>query len=128
MLMAESCFMERRNAQHHYDRLGETLREEISAMIEGELTDPRIGLATVTEVKMSPDGKAAHISVSVSGDDKEIEQTLLGLNAARSYIRRQLLDRLRIRHAPDLFFHLDRSQQYETRIDELLRRVKKRSQ
>lgn len=125
--MAES-FMERRNAQHHYDRLGETLREEISAMIEGELTDPRIGLATVTEVKMSPDGKAAHISVSVSGDDKEIEQTLLGLNAARSYIRRQLLDRLRIRHAPDLFFHLDRSQQYETRIDELLRRVKKRSQ
>jgi ribosome-binding factor A len=126
--MAESYFMERRNAQHHYDRLGETLREEISAMIEGELTDPRIGLATVTEVKMSPDGKAAHISVSVSGDDKEIEQTLLGLNAARSYIRRQLLDRLRIRHAPDLFFHLDRWQQYETRIDELLRRVKKRSQ
>ncbi|MGZ4824462.1 MAG: 30S ribosome-binding factor RbfA [Terriglobales bacterium] len=119
--------MEKRNAQHHYDRLGETLREEISAMIEGELTDPRIGLATVTEVKMSFDGKAAHISVSVSGDDKEVEQTLLGLNAARSYIRRQLLDRLRIRHAPDLFFHLDRSQLYETRIDELLRRVKKRS-
>jgi len=116
-----------RNAQHHYERLGETLREEISAMVEGELTDPRIGLATVTEVKLSPDGKSAHIAVSVSGDDKEVEQTLEGLNAARSYIRRQLLDRLRIRHAPDLFFHLDRSQQYETRIDELLRRVKKRS-
>jgi len=116
-----------RNAQHHYERLGETLREEISAMVEGELTDPRIGLATVTEVKLSPDGRSAHIAVSVSGDDKEVEQTLEGLNAARSYIRRQLLDRLRIRHAPDLFFHLDRSQQHETRIDELLRRVKKRS-
>jgi ribosome-binding factor A len=119
--------MEHRNAQHHYDRLGESLREEISAMIEGELTDPRIGLATVTGVRMSPDGKAAHVSIHVSGDDKEAEQTLEGLEAARNYIRRELVDRLRIRHAPDLFFHLDRSQQLETRIDELLRRVKKRS-
>jgi ribosome-binding factor A len=119
--------MEHRNAQHHYARLGETLREEISAMIEGELTDPRIGLATVTDVRLSPDGKSAHVSISVAGDDKEAEQTLAGLDAARTYIRRELLARLRIRHAPDLFFHLDRSQQLETRIDELLRRVKKRS-
>ena len=119
--------MEHRNAQHHYDRLGETLREEISAMIEGELTDPRIGLATVTEVKMSPDGKSAHVSVHVSGNQEDAANTLAGLDAARSYIRHELLDRLRIRHAPDLFFHLDRSQQFETRIDELLRRVKKRS-
>ncbi len=96
-------------------------------MIEGELTDPRIGLATVTEVKLSPDGKSAHISINVSGTEEEAEQTLAGLEAARNYIRHELLDRLRIRHAPDLFFHLDKSQQYETRIDELLRRVKKRS-
>ncbi len=119
--------MERRNVQHHYDRLAESLREEISAMIEGELTDPRIGLATVTEVKLSPDGKSAHIAVQVSGNEEEAGQTLAGLQAARNYIRHELLDRLRIRHAPDLFFHLDKSQQYETRIDELLRRVKKRS-
>jgi ribosome-binding factor A len=119
--------MERRNVQHHYDRLGEVLREEIAAMIEGELTDPRIGLATVTEVKMSPDGKSAHVFVNVLGNEEDAVQTLAGLDAARSYIRRELLDRLRIRHAPDLFFQLDRAQQYETRIDELLRRVKKRS-
>ena len=79
--------MEHRNAQHHYDRLGETLREEISAMIEGELTDPRIGLATVTDVRMSPDGKSAHVSINVAGDDQEAEQTLEGLEAARNYIR-----------------------------------------
>jgi ribosome-binding factor A len=119
--------MEHRNAQHHYGRLGEILREEISAMVEGELTDPRIGLATVTDVRLSPDGKSAHISVSVAGSDDEVVESMAGLDAARSYIRRELLARLRIRHAPDLFFHLDRSQQLETRIDELLRRVKKRS-
>jgi ribosome-binding factor A len=116
-----------RNLQHHLERLGEALREEIAAMIEGELHDPRIGLATVTEVKLSPDGRSAQVLVNVSGDEREAEQTLAGLDAARNYIRHELLDRLRIRHAPDLFFQLDRSQQYETRIDELLRRVKKRS-
>ncbi len=119
--------MERRNVQHHYDRLAEALREEISALIEGELSDPRIDLATVYEVKLSPDGKTAHVSVIVTGNEEEVEQTMAGLDAARNYIRHALLDRLRIRHAPDLFFHLDRSQLYETRIDELLRRVKKRS-
>ncbi len=124
--MADGLLMDR-NAQHHYQRLAEALREEISALIEGELSDPRIGLATVHEVKLSPDGKTAHVSVIVTGKDEEVEQTMAGLDAARNYIRHELLDRLRIRHAPELFFHLDRSQQYETRIDELLRRVKKRS-
>ena len=119
--------MERRNVQHHYHRLGETLREEISAMIEGELTDPRIGLATVTEVKLSPDGKSAQVFLHITGNEHDAEQSLAGLQAAKNYIRHELLDRLRIRHAPDLFFQLDMSQQYETRIDELLRRVKKRS-
>jgi ribosome-binding factor A len=119
--------MERRNIQHHFGRLGEALREEIAAMLEGELTDPRIGLATVTEVKLSPDGKSANVFINVSGNEHDAEQTLAGLEAAKNYIRHQVLDRLRIRHAPDLFFQLDRSQQYESRIDELLRRVKKRS-
>jgi ribosome-binding factor A len=118
--------MEHRGAQHHYGRLAESLREEIAAMIEGELTDPRIGLATVTEVKMSPDGKSGFVFIHVSGDEQEARQTLAGLEAARGYIRSELLARLRIRHAPDLFFQLDRAQHYETRIDELLRRVKKR--
>ena len=35
-------------------RVGELIREQISALMP-ELRDPRIGLTTVTEVKMSPD-------------------------------------------------------------------------
>jgi len=116
-----------RAAQHHRERLGEALREEIATLVEGELGDPRIGLATVTEVRLSPDGKAAHVLVAVSGDDAEAGRTLLGLTAARNYIRHEVADRLRLRHAPDLHFQLDKSQEYGTRIDELLERLKKRS-
>ena len=62
-------------------RLGEALREEIAALIEGELGDPRIGLATVTEVQMAPDGRAAHVLVAVVGDEHEAERALQGLTA-----------------------------------------------
>ncbi len=120
--------MENRGQQHHRERLGEAMREEISAILEGELGDPRIGLATVTEVQLGPDGKSAQVLVEVAGDDDEAARSMQGLQAARNYIRHELASRLRLRHAPELHFRLDRSQQAETRIDELLRRVKKRSQ
>lgn len=120
--------MENRGQQYHRGRLGEAMREEISAILEGELGDPRIGLATVTEVQLAPDGKTAHVLVEVAGDEQEAESTMLGLLNARNYVRHELARRLRLRHAPELHFRLDRSQQAETRIDELLRRVKKRSQ
>ena len=117
--------MERRQYEHHLGRLAEALREEISAIVEGEIADPRVGLATVTDVTLSPDGKSAHVLVSVVGTEKEAQDTLTGLAAATGYMRHEIADRLRLRHAPELFFRLDKSEQYETRIDELLTRVKK---
>jgi ribosome-binding factor A len=117
---------EQRGRQHHMERLGEALKEEIGAMIEGELADPRIALCNVSEVMLSPDGKSARVFVQVQGDDREQQQTVKAINAAKGYIRRELLERLGTRHVPDLLFLLDRSQEYGSRIDELLGRMKKR--
>lgn len=52
------------------DRVGEMLRMAISQVILRGLRDPRIGLATVTEVKMSADLKKATVFVSVLGSRK----------------------------------------------------------
>ena len=117
---------EHRGREHHFERLGEALREEISTILEGELGDPRIGLATVTELHLAPDGRSARVMVSVDGDDDEAERTLDGLHAATGYIRRELVERLRLRRPPELHFVLDRSQQFETRIDQILKRVSKK--
>ena len=117
--------MERRQYEHHLGRLAEALREEISALVEGELADPRIGLATVTDVELAPDGKSAHVLVAVIGDEKEARESIKGLEAATGYIRHEITDRLRLRHAPELYFRLDKSDQYESRIEELLKRTKK---
>jgi ribosome-binding factor A len=49
-----------------------------------------------------------------------------GLNAAKGFIRHQLAERMGLRYAPELLFVIDRSEQYSSRIDELLGRTKKR--
>lgn len=118
---------ENRNAEHHRERLVDALREEIDAIIGGELTDPRIGLCHVTEVVLAPGGKSARILVDVDGDDDQAEQTLAGLTAARGFVRTEVRDRLGKRHVPELTFHIDRSEKTKERIDELLGRVEKRA-
>jgi ribosome-binding factor A len=117
---------EQRARKYHQDRVAETLREEIGAMIEGELSDPRISFAYVSQVVLNPGGKSALIYVAVDGGPAEEEQTIAGLMAARGYIRHELLERMGVRHIPDLTFHIDRSEKMKTRIDELLGRAQKR--
>ena len=115
-----------RNAEHHRERLIDAVREEIDAIIGGELTDPRIGLAHVTEVVLAPGGKSARILVEVAGTDEEAERTMDALSAARSFIRTEVRDRLGKKHVPELTFHLDRSTRASERVEELLGRVEKR--
>ena len=118
--------MENRGAQHRRERLADALRDELGAILEGELGDPRIGLATVSEVSLASDRRSARVFVHAEGSEREAEETLAGLNAAKGFIRRQLVERLGLRQAPEIFFYVDHSQEFETRIDELLNRIKKR--
>lgn len=118
--------MENRGQKYHRERLGEALREEIAAIVEGELGDPRIGLVNVSELHLGVDGKTARVFVAAAGSEQEAQESLEGLNAARGYIRHELTSRLGLRQAPEIFFVLDRSEQYSGRIEELLQRIEKR--
>ena len=119
--------MEKRGQKYHRERLGEALREEIETIVGGELADPRVGLVNVSSVELAEDSRSARIFVVVEGDDAEADRTLEGLAAAVGFIRHEVADRLHLRRAPELFFQLDRSQKYQSRISELLSRAKKRS-
>ncbi|MGH9616788.1 MAG: 30S ribosome-binding factor RbfA [Acidobacteriaceae bacterium] len=118
---------EQRGRTYHRNRVAETLREEISAMLEGQLSDPRINFGYVSEVVLAPGGKSARIYVAVEGNAHDEREMLAGLEAARGYIRHQLLQRMGVRHIPELFFQVDRSEPVRARIDELLGRVERRN-
>ena len=119
--------MEKRGLKYHRGRVGEALREEIETLVEGELTDPRIGLVSVTAVHIADDGRSAEVWVNVEGSDEDADESLEGLEAAKAYIRHELVERLRLRKAPELIFRLDRAELEKARVEELLARAKKRS-
>ena len=118
--------MERRGQKYHRERLSEAIREEIETILEGELADPRVGLASVTGVAMADDARSARVLISVAGDDADAEKTMEGLNAAKNFVRHEVAERLHLRRPPELFFQLDRSIELESRVDELLTRSRKR--
>ncbi len=113
---------EQRGRKYHQERVAETLRDEIGAMIEGELSDPRISFCYISQVVLNPGGKSALVYVAVDGGEQEEADTLEGLMAARGYIRHGLIERMGVRFVPDITFHIDRSEKMKTRIDELLGR------
>ena len=107
-------------------RVGEMVRMAISQVVLHGLRDPRIGLATITEVKMSPDLKLARVFVSVLGNSEQQKVTVQQLNHARAHIRHEISSLLKLRMVPDLMFEYDSSLDYGTRIDELIQQTRKK--
>ena len=107
------------------DRIEEQLRIELSEIIEREIQDPRIGLTTVTAVKVSPDLRHARVFVTVLGDDTQRKKALEGLRSAASFARRSLSQRLHhMRRIPELTFDYDEAIEKGSRIEELLDQIK----
>src|ERR1700721_900848 len=95
---------EHRARTYHRNRVASTFSEEIGAMLEGELSDPRIAPSYVTAVVLRPGGKSARVFVAVHGSTEEEDSTLAALMTARGFIRSQLRDRMGVRHVPELTF------------------------
>jgi ribosome-binding factor A len=107
------------------DRIEEQLRIELSEIIEREIQDPRVGLTTVTGVKVSPDLHHARIFVTVLGDASQRKKAIEGLRSAASYIRRSLSKRLHhMRRIPELSFDYDEAVEKGIRIEQLLDQIK----
>ena len=107
-------------SQRRIERLAEEIREEVAQIIARGLKDPRIGFVTVTRVALTPDLRTAHVNVGVLGDQAERGKTLGALRKAAGFIRRELGQRVRMRHTPELVFHYDEGLDATDRIAQLL--------
>ena len=105
-------------------RVAKQLREELSMLMLTEMKDPRIRLASVTEVRPSPDLRSAIVRVSALGTDAEREAVIAGLRHAEGFLRSTLGDRLEnLKNIPRLRFVLDDSIAYAVRVSSMLREL-----
>jgi ribosome-binding factor A len=107
------------------DRIEEQLRMELSEILEREIQDPRIGLLSVTRVKVSPDLSHARVFISSLGGPDERKKTLQGLRSAAGFARKSLGQRLHhLRRTPELTFEYDETIEQEVRIEKLFDEIK----
>ena len=104
-------------------RVGEALRRELSFILDREVSDPRIGMVTITRVELSDDLRYAKLFVSFLGDREERDTALRHLKRARKFLRAQLASRLDLRLVPELTFMLDDSSEQYLRISEVLKQI-----
>ncbi|MCF6463294.1 30S ribosome-binding factor RbfA [Clostridium sp. Cult1] len=106
------------------NRISEEIRKVVSELITREIKDPRVNLMTsVTKVQVTNDLSYANIYVSVLGDKEVKEDTLKGLKSAKGFIRKEIGNRIDLRHAPEPVFHLDESIEHSLYISKLIEKV-----
>ena len=105
------------------DRVGHLLQKELAALFARGLKDPRVGLVTITGVKMSPDLREARVYWTVHGGEPARQETERGIEAARGYLRREGGGGLGLRVVPELRFTYDEAIDRGDRIERLLREV-----
>ncbi len=104
------------------DRLGKRAKRVLGEAIP-DLKDPRIGFATVTTVRVSADLRHAHVFVSVLGSEEDQQQTMEGLDRAKSHLRAELGRRIRMKYLPELTFELDTGAEEAERLERLLHQI-----
>lgn len=105
------------------DRLDSQIRAELAELMQREMKDPRIGFATITRVETARDLGSAKVWVSIMGSEEERQQTMKALTDAAPWMRRQLGDRLTLRHIPQLIVKHDDSIEAGDRVLKLLREI-----
>lgn len=105
------------------ERVQELILEEISKLIQFELKDPRIGFVTVTHIDLTSNLKHAKVFVSIMGDTRKKDESLLGLESAKGFIRGQLGKRLYLKAIPELDFKLDTTAEKVEKITKIIREI-----
>jgi len=112
-------------------RIARIIKQVASRVILYELSDPRIGMVTVTRVEPSRDNRCAKVHVSVMGNPTKVRTSMRGLRGARAVIQaevaKHLTTRLTTRFTPVLKFVEDDSIKRSIRVSELLRKAREES-
>jgi ribosome-binding factor A len=114
---------------HRIERVNSMMRQEISEILQRDVKDPRLGSSViVTLVETTPDMRHANVFVSrLVNTEDEKRETLEALASAAGFLRRELADKLRLRHIPDLTFEWDDSIEHGAHLLDLLDKVSEES-
>jgi len=108
-------------------RVGESVRDALVEVLRFDMKDLGMGLASITEVEVSPDLHFARVFVSGLKED-ETRALVDELQQRRGRIRGFLGKRIRLRYTPELDFRFDETTMRASRIEGLLSEIRERDE
>ncbi|HEX2144848.1 MAG TPA: 30S ribosome-binding factor RbfA [Glycomyces sp.] len=93
---------------------------ELTAQAVRKLKDPRVGMVTITDARMTPDLREATVFYTVLGDEDQVKASAAGLERATGHLRTTVGRALGMRHTPSIHFVADTVPDQANRIEELL--------
>lgn len=101
-------------------KLGVRIREIVAATLRVQVKDPRLGMVTLTDVKVTSDLRDATVFYTVLGDTGEQAATAAALESAKGVLRSAVGRQTGVKFTPTLEFSLDVVPDTARHIDELL--------
>lgn len=98
----------------------ERVRELVASAVRTQIKDPRLGMVTITDARITADLREATVFYTVLGDDEAKKDTAAALDSAKGMLRGPVGRALGLRHSPSIAFVMDNVQENVKHIDDLL--------
>src|ERR671932_735344 len=105
-------------------KLAVRIRQIVSAAIEMQIKDPRLGMVTVTDARVTSDLREATVFYTVYGDDEQVADSAKALASATGVLRSTVGRQTGIKFVPTLTFVADHVPDTARELDEALGRVR----
>lgn len=109
-------------------RHAERVRELVASAVRTQIKDPRLGMLTITDARITADLREATVFYTVLGDAEAKAGTAAALDSAKGMLRGTVGRALGLRHSPSLTFVLDDVQDHVKHIDDLLAEARQRDE
>ena len=109
-------------------RIGEVIMRELAQMIQQEVSDPRVGMVTVSHVEVTSDLRYAKVYITRLNEtesEEDVKECIAGLTNAAGFLKRGIAKRVEIRTVPELKFYYDKSLEHGFHMDELIAKANK---
>jgi ribosome-binding factor A len=106
-------------------RHSERVKELVASAVR-TIKDPRLGMITITDARLTADLREATVFYTVLGDAAAQASTAAALESAKGLLRSTVGKALGLRHSPSLAFEFDDVQEYVREIDDLIAQAKLR--
>jgi ribosome-binding factor A len=101
-------------------RLAGRIKQIVATTIEMQIKDPRLGMVTITDVRVTGDLRDATVFYTVLGNDEERAASAAALESARGVLRTEVGRQTGVRFTPTLTFTMDALPENARQLEDLL--------